>query len=148
MNILYIGSTYNKENSYLLGKAFNKIGNKVFWIDPLGNTNTFFSYIISFINYRLDTKIFNFYFMYQLKKHLRDNNLKINFIILVQIEFYDQSIINFLKKKFNCKIISYINDNPFTKRDNKRFLSFNKAIDFYDYFFVVRNETYRVLKKK
>ena len=147
MNILYIGNTDKNKNSYLLGKTFNKIVNKVYWIDPLSNINTFFSYIISFTNYRLDTKIFNFYFMYQLKKKLRNNNLKINLIILTQVEFYDQSIINFLKKKFNCKIVSYIVDNPFTKRDNKRFSSFKKAIDLYDYFFVVRKETYKILKK-
>ena len=119
MNILHIGRTDNNSNSYLLGKAFNKIGNKVYWIDPLGNINSFFSYIINFINYRSDTKIFNFYIMYQLKKQLRDNNLKINLIILNQGEFYDQRIINFIKKKFNCKIFSYFIDNSFTKRDKK-----------------------------
>lgn len=148
MNILYIGDTNYNSNSYLLGRAFKKIGNKIFHVNLLGINKNFCSKIIDFINYRLDTSFFNFYFFFQLKKQIKNNKFKINLIIINQGEYYDETILYFLKKKFNCKIVSIIYDNPFSDRDYKRFSLFKKAIDIYDYFFVVRKETYRVFKKK
>ena len=148
MNILYIGDIDKITNSYLLSKAFKKIGNKIFLINPLGKKKTILTNIISIINYKFDTSIFNFYLFRQLNKQLKNIKFKVNLIIISQGEYYDETILYFLKKKFNCKIVSIIIDNPFSDRDYKRFSLFKKAIDCYDYFFAVRKETYRVLKKK
>ena len=124
MKILYIGPNYG--NAYLQYLSLKKLFKKVDKIDPVEKFRNFDFYSIIF--YHISPIIFeNLINKFVLDKI--DN--KYDLIYVRSAEFIGKRLILKLKKKTK-KIVYFCNDNPFTKRDNKRWVLFISAIKFYD----------------
>tara|TARA_Y100001980_G_C14512634_1_gene288039 strand:- start:48 stop:1046 length:999 start_codon:yes stop_codon:yes gene_type:complete len=124
MKILFIGNAFG--NSYLQLLTLRKLYKNVDKIDPSNGFGR--NKVFSFLFYKFTPKLFepmiNRYVISQVKKDY-------DVIYVKSGEFIGKKLILILKKKTN-KIVFFCNDNPFVKRDNKRWDLFLSASKFYN----------------
>lgn len=124
MKVLFLGSNFG--NAYLQFLAFKKLYKNVEKIDPsFGITgNKVISYIFNKISPKILEPMINIY----VNRKIRNNY---DLIYVKSGEYIGKNLIINLKKKTK-KIIYFCNDNPFVKRDKKRWDLFHPASKFYD----------------
>ncbi len=132
MKVLYIGglkrSDGTKKNSYFEYLALKKIYKNIEQLNP---DNFFIIPSISKrIFYNISPKIIepllNCFFLSHIKK-----NYDLIYVNSTSASYIGKKLIRNLKKKSN-KIITLINDNPFTSRDKKRWKLYLEAAKYYN----------------
>tara|TARA_Y100000590_G_C15684324_1_gene1001012 strand:+ start:49 stop:1056 length:1008 start_codon:yes stop_codon:yes gene_type:complete len=124
MKILFIGP--KKGNSYLHFLALKRTYKKV---DIINSEDVFvFPFVSKKIFYHISPYIFQFYINYFILSKIHNNY---DLIYVRSGEIIGKNLLLKLKKKAK-KIVYFCNDNPFVKRDNKRWKLFLDAAKYYD----------------
>lgn len=124
MKVLFLGSNFG--NGHLQFLTLRRLYQNIEKIDPSCGfgRNRFISYIFHKISPKIFEPLINIYVNTRIK-----NNYDL--IYVKSGEYIGKNLIINLKKKTK-KIIYYCNDNPFIKRDKKRWDLFHTASKFYD----------------
>ena len=125
MKILFIGE--HSGNSFIQYQSLKKIYKNVDIISPsrIIFSNKIFSYIFWHISPKLFEPIINNYLLHKIK------NTKYNLIYVMSLEFIGLKLILILKN-YTEKIVAYCADNPFSKRDHKRWDLCKPALRHFD----------------
>ena len=140
MKILFIGN-YVKNREYI----FPILKKKSKYIDLIDTQTMFFRKykILNFIFYRLSPFFFEHYINNFILKKTKD---KYDLIFVKSSEFISENLIKELKIR-SKKIIAYIPDNPFVKRDKKRWSFFKNAAAHYDKLVFIQKSRIGLAKK-
>ena len=148
MNILYLtNNTFTESNSIYRANALKRLGHNVL-IENLTNilSNNFFFRKINFdyiTGYKFIQKKINNWIGTN-KKYFLD--FAPNLIFIDGGELFGPEAIKRLKF-LNCPILLLNNDDPTGPRDKNRFNSLKEAIPYYDFCFVVREQSIAEFKK-
>ena len=132
MRVLYIAEIrrhdLSKNNSFFEYLALKKIFKNV---DLLSCTSFFiFPKISRMIFHRISPKIFEYFLNYFILSKIK-RNYDLIYVNNTSAAYIGKKLIINLKKKTR-KIVVFINDNPFTKRDNNRWKLYLDAANLYD----------------
>jgi len=139
MKILFIGElTGNSKYHY---NCLKKKSRSIHLINPSVLFRKFYILNLLFIHIspKIFEKIIDLYFLYKLKS-LYD------YIYVTSGEYIGKKTIINLKKKTK-KIILYCPDNPFVKRDKKRWSLFNQSAKYYDRIVYIQPSRIKLAKK-
>ena len=139
MRILYIGPKIG--NAYLQYKALKDIYKKVDIIDTYNSIFKINFFLKFFVH--ISPFVFERYFKNFI---LRKIKKKYDLIYVRSGELIGDKLIIQLKKLTN-KIVFFCNDNPFVKRDKKKWELFKKASSFYDLIVFQDNSRIKAAKK-
>lgn len=139
MKILYIGPQSGNSKFHIDCLKKNSKN-----IDVL-NIEIFFRKFrfLSLIFYNISPKIFEIFINIYLKNRIKN---QYDLIYVISAEFLGINALNFLKKKTK-KIFFYCADNPFVKRDKKRWTLFLSVVNQYDKIFFIQQSRLKYKKK-
>ena len=138
--IVYIGADNSGSTSRHRADALRRIGCPVTVFDP---------YLVVKSNRKL-INVFNYHSSFVFVQKLLLQKLKRFFSTLSFVpdviwvnsgELLGITVLKWLKRNFNSKVILYQNDDPTGNRDGNRFLTLRKSIPYYDLCVCVRYET-------
>ena len=134
LRVAYIGQGHG--TSLHRASALRRLGHRVTLIDPWAWLGT--SRVASLWVYRTGALGIDRVIAHALLR--ATSKARPDLIFVNQGEFLGPVTLQLLRR-LGAPIVNYMNDNPFTDRDGRRFVNYRRALPYYDLVVAVRNET-------